>query len=257
MNYYNNRVKVLFILKLICNLVEQLSTQPRCKVDEVVGFKTKDEIKTNIEHEIEDKDEKIIEIDKNECEHIPVCECATEFYDEQRIEDESNTKLIDSIDSIIEYSCSEPMKKILHVLKIKGLIKVDIYFIDGEETKENVNLVSVNNYFIEVFDPASEENIIIPIDKISIVRSKSGLTPSIPDNALIDLEAQEGNYCELTLEKYFKNNVGNKVVVQTLNNLNDEKDEITAVGKGIVILNGDLAVSISKIRAVKIKPQVW
>lgn len=256
MNYYNNRVKVLFILKLICNLVEQLSTQPKCKVNGVAESKTKDEIKTNIEYKIEDKDEKIIEVDKSECEHIPVCECATEFYNEQKVEDESNLKLINSIDSIIEYSCSEPMKKVLHVLKIKGLIKVDIYFIDGGETKEDLNIVSVNNYFIEVFDSSSEENIIIPIDKISAVRSKSGLTPSIPDSALIELETKEGNYCESSLEEYFKSNIGNKVVVQMLNNLNDEEDKITAVGKGIVVLNGNLAVSISEIRAIKIEPQV-
>jgi hypothetical protein len=256
MNYNNNRVKVIFILKLLCQLVERLNDQSKEKLESVINSELKNNLESNIDYKVGHEIEEVIENNEDKCEHIPVCECATEFYNESKLDDSNNTELINSIDSIIGHNYIKPMNKILYILKIKGLIKVDIYFIDGKETRENVNIVSVNNYFVEIFDPSSGENIIIPINQISVVRSKSGLTPSIPESALIAIESQEDSYCELSLEEYFKNNIGNKVVIQTVNNLNSEKDEITAVGKGIVVLNDNLAIVTSKIRAIKIEPKV-
>ncbi|MCY6356426.1 hypothetical protein [Clostridium sp. ZS2-4] len=275
MDYYNNRLPLFLILiKLLSDVFEEVGLQNKCISRASVSSKGKKSDGFNKGYKTGKRPGNSVKNYKNKYKDKLICECATELSGNCKT-DNSDTKEINNIgsdsdkDTTLELTennkksidsrehCRiEPMARVLYVLKIKGLIKVDIHFVDGQEFEENVNIVSVNNYLVEVFNPLSEENIIIGIDKIAAVRTKSGSTPSIPQNALIDIETNEINCCEGTLSEFLRNNIENKVVVQMFGDLNNNREEITAVGKGIVVLNYDLAVSTSKIRAVKIYPQI-
>lgn len=275
MNYYSNGLELFLILiKLLSDIFEEAGLQHKSISKDSVNSKGKKSGQFNKEYKIDKSPTNSIKNYKNKHKDNLIYECATELSGNYKT-DNSNVKEVTnigfnsdkdttlelpetnkkSIDSI-EHCCIEPMARVLYVLKIKGLIKVDIYFVDGQETKSDVNIVSINNYLVEVFDPLSGENIIIAIDKIAAVRTKSGLTPLIPENALIDIKTNEVNCCECTLSEFLKNNIENKVVIQMFGDLNNNIGEITAVGKEIVVLNNDLAVSTSKIRAIKIYPQI-
>lgn len=153
-------------------------------------------------------------------------------------------------DEYINEGCVKAMKHILEQLMEAYISDIEIGIQNGE-TIVDARIEKIENYLVKVI--TSSSSVIIPINHIVAISSNSLSKASLISEAEVK-RAEDCESLELYIKEYFQKNIGKEYTIYTLGQ--DEffrsiNGTITKTGEGIIILNDNIAVMISKIIAVK------
>lgn len=150
----------------------------------------------------------------------------------------------------INDTCVKSMKNILEQLMESRVSDIEIGIQKGE-TILAAKIEKIKNSLVKVSTPST--SVIIPINHIVAISSNSLSKVSLISKLDRDKEEEYENL-EVYIKEYFEKNIGKDYTIYTLGE--DEffrciNGAITKTGEGIIILNDNIAVMISKIIAVK------